>query len=63
MRQTNVRTALTGLICASALCIAVPAIAEVVNLKSSMNAGNEVPPNPSKGTGTLTARATCRIDR
>jgi hypothetical protein len=55
MRPTNVRTALTGLVCASALCIAVPAIAEVVNLKSSMNASNEVPPNQSKGTGTLTA--------
>jgi hypothetical protein len=35
--------------------MAVPAIAEVVNLKSTMNASSEVPPNQSKGTGTLTA--------
>ena len=32
-----------------------PAAAEVVNLKASMNAASEVPPNSSLGTGTLTA--------
>jgi len=52
---TTLRTALIGLACASALCVAVPATAEVVNLKASMNANSEVPPNPSKGSGTLTA--------
>jgi hypothetical protein len=30
-------------------------MAEVVSLKASMNAANEVPPNSSKGSGTLTA--------
>jgi hypothetical protein len=38
-----------------AAVLAWPAQAEVVNLKASMNANSEVPPNASKGTGTLTA--------
>ena len=55
MHPTILRSALTGLACTMAVALAWPAKAEVVNLKASMNASSEVPPNASKGTGTLTA--------
>ena len=35
--------------------LASPARAETVNLKATMNAASEVPPNDSKAAGTLTA--------
>ena len=40
---------------AFALVVAWPARAEVVNLKATMDAKSEVPPNSSPATGTLTA--------
>jgi len=40
---------------AFALVLALPARAEVVNLKATMDAKSEVPPNSSPATGTLTA--------
>jgi len=40
---------------AFALVLAWPACAEVVNLKATMDAKSEVPPNSSPATGTLTA--------
>jgi hypothetical protein len=40
---------------AFALVPAWPARAEVVNLKATMDAKSEVPPNSSPATGTLTA--------
>jgi CHRD domain len=55
MHPTFLRSALTGLACAVAITLAWPAMAEVVNLKASMNASSEVPPTSSTGTGTLTA--------
>ena len=55
MRPRSLRSTLTGLTASAAIALAWPAMAEVVNLKASMNATNEVPPNSSKGTGTLTA--------
>ena len=56
MHPTILRSALAGLVaCTMAAVLAWPAQAEVVNLKASMNANSEVPPNASKGTGTLTA--------
>ncbi|HEY4855835.1 MAG TPA: CHRD domain-containing protein [Xanthobacteraceae bacterium] len=55
MHPTTVRSALTGLACIVAVALAWSAKAEVVNLKASMNASSEVPPNSSNGTGTLTA--------
>ncbi len=55
MRPRSLRSTLTGLAASAAIALAWPAMAEVVNLKASMNATNEVPPNSSKGTGTLTA--------
>lgn len=55
MRTTIVRCALAALASTAALAVTTPSQAEVVNLKASMNANSEVPANPSKGTGTLTA--------
>ena len=55
MHPTMMRSALVGLACTFAVAAASPAMAEVVNLKATMNAASEVPANSSKGTGTLTA--------
>jgi hypothetical protein len=55
MHATILRSALTGWALTMAIVLAVPAQAEVVNLKASINASSEVPPNPSKASGTLTA--------
>ena len=55
MHPAVLRSALTGLGFAVAVTLAWPAKAEVVNLKAAMNASSEVPPNSSKGAGTLTA--------
>jgi hypothetical protein len=55
MHPTMLRSAVVGFACAVAVAIAAPASAEVVNLKATMNAGSEVPPTTSKGTGTVTA--------
>ena len=55
MHPAILGSALTGLVCTVAVALASPTKAEVVNLKASMIANSEVPPNSSKGTGTLTA--------
>jgi CHRD domain len=55
MRAAIVRCVLAALTSTAAAAVTAPSWAEVVNLKASMNANSEVPPNPSKGTGTLTA--------
>ncbi len=55
MRPRTLPAALTGLAATAVIALAWPAMAEVVNLKAAMNAASEVPTNPSKGTGTLTA--------
>ena len=55
MHPTILRSALAGLACAMAVVLAWPAKAEMVNLKASLSSNSEVPPNPSKGTGTVTA--------
>lgn len=45
---------LTAAIAAAAMfAIAVPAKAEMVNFKASLSANNEVPPNDSKGSGSV----------
>lgn len=49
------RPVLAALICAAALTFAGPSTAATVNLKAELKASNEVPPNDSKGTGSLTA--------
>jgi hypothetical protein len=56
MPAAIVRGALTGsFTLACMLLLAAPAGAEVVNLKATMDAKSEVPPNSSPGKGTLTA--------
>jgi hypothetical protein len=49
------RTIATGIACAALLALASPAMAETMNFKADLNASNEVPPNDSKGTGSVTA--------
>lgn len=45
---------LTAAIAAAAMfAIAVPAKAEMVNFKANLSANNEVPPNDSKGSGSV----------
>jgi hypothetical protein len=46
---------LTGLALTAAIGLTGPAKAEIVNLKATLNANSEVPPNSSQGTGTVTA--------
>jgi len=55
MQMPILRSALAGLACAGALALATPSMAAVVNFKATMNAASEVPPNDSKGTGSVTA--------
>ncbi len=55
MHPTILRSTLAGLACTLAVALAWPVKAEIMDLKTSMNANSEVPPNSSKGTGTLTA--------
>jgi hypothetical protein len=55
MHPTMLRCAVLGFVCALAVAAAGPAKADVVNLKATMNASSEVPPNSSKGTGTFSA--------
>jgi hypothetical protein len=55
MHPMILRSAVAGFACAMAVALAWPAKADAVNLKASLSANSEVPPNSSKGTGTLTA--------
>jgi hypothetical protein len=55
MQPRMLRFALIGCASTLALVLAAPVKAEVVNLKATLNATSEVPPNASKGRGTLTA--------
>jgi CHRD domain len=55
MTRTFLRPALAVLACAGALAFASPSLAAMVNLKADLKAANEVPPNDSKGTGSVTA--------
>ena len=48
------RSIAAGIACAALLAI-VPAKAEMVNMKASLSANEEVPPTKSKGTGSVTA--------
>jgi len=45
----------TSLACVAAFAFAAPAMAAMVNFKADLKASNEVPPNDSKGTGSVTA--------
>jgi hypothetical protein len=55
MTVSILRPALAALACAGALALATPSMAAMVNYKAAMTPASEVPPNGSKGSGTLTA--------
>jgi hypothetical protein len=55
MTATFLRSSLTALAVTATLALATPSIAGMVNLKAELKASNEVPPNDSKGTGSVTA--------
>ena len=55
MTSPVLRSTLAALACAAALVFASPSMAAMVNLKADLKASNEVPPNDSKGSGSLTA--------
>jgi hypothetical protein len=48
------RPALAAFACATVLVLAAPAAAETINFKADLKSTNEVPPNDSKATGTVT---------
>jgi len=49
------RPIMAALACVTILSAAAPAAADTINLKADLKAANEVPPNDSRGTGTVTA--------
>ena len=49
------RSPLVFLVLAGALALAAPSMAEMVNFKADLKAASEVPPNDSKGSGSVTA--------
>ena len=55
MTKTMLQASLAGLALACAAALATPSMAEMVKLKADLKASNEVPPNDSKGTGSVTA--------
>ncbi|MDO8877407.1 MAG: CHRD domain-containing protein [Pseudolabrys sp.] len=55
MTPTFLRSAFAAVTCFTALALAGPAFAEMVNLKAALNGAAEVPPNPTTATGTVTA--------
>lgn len=52
---TTLNSTLAALACATALALASPAMAAMVNFKADLKASAEVPPNDSKATGSVTA--------
>ena len=55
MTISFVRPSLAALTCIATLFLATTSMAATVNLKGELKASNEIPPNDSKGTGTITA--------
>jgi len=55
MTLTVLRSTLAALACTAVLVLASPSMAAMLNLKADLKASNEVPPNDSKGSGSLTA--------
>jgi hypothetical protein len=53
--MSTVRPIASALVCAAALALATPALAEMVNFKANLSPSEEVPPTNSKGSGTVTA--------
>ena len=55
MTKVSQQSILIALACGASLAFAAPSMAAMVNLKADLKASNEVPPNESKGTGSVTA--------
>lgn len=55
MRPMFALNGIGGIAIAALLAFAAPTHAETVHFKAELNASSEVPPNQSKGTGTVTA--------
>ena len=55
MTRASQQFSLTVLACGISLACAAPSLAAMVSLKADLKASNEVPPNESKGTGSVTA--------
>ena len=55
MKTPFARSTLAALACTALLAFVAPASAGTVTLKADLKADNEVPPNDSKATGSLTA--------
>lgn len=53
MKTTVVWSSLPILVCIAALMIVSPSNAATIKLKAELKASNEVPPNDSKGTGSV----------
>jgi hypothetical protein len=54
MKSTYLRSTLAAIACAATIALATPSMAATVNLKADLKASDEVPPNDSKATGTVT---------
>jgi len=55
MIKASQQFSLIALACGVSLACAAPSVAAMVDLKADLKASNEVPPNESKGTGSVTA--------
>ncbi|CAN5902829.1 CHRD domain-containing protein [soil metagenome] len=55
MRRLFIRSGIAALTATSLLAVAPAAFAEMVTYKATLTSAAEVPPNDSKGSGTLTA--------
>ena len=53
--MSTLRSIATAFAGAALLAVASPAMAETMNFKADLSAQNEVPPNDSKGNGSVTA--------
>src|SRR5262245_10185468 len=55
MTKASQHLSLIVLACGISISCADPSLAAMVDLKADLKASNEVPPNESKGTGSVTA--------
>src|SRR5665213_119474 len=55
MTSPILRSCLTARACAGALALATPSMAAMMTFKADLKSSTEVPPNDTKGNGTLTA--------
>jgi hypothetical protein len=55
MVKVSQQSSLIALACGLSLACAAPSVAATIDLKADLKSSNEVPPNESKGTGSVTA--------